>query len=1146
MPGVAVLPNSPGLGGFGTSKWRPISVDGDGTHFASITATQNGFARSQDDMSVGEIKSRAREAVKKEARGASALTLIRTARSQVASGKDYETQGDLKGALGAFAKAASLAQMAMNTSEFQAEAKGKVGVLRKEFSDFIDGADLTGRITALEEKLKAIEKVHPAAEAADSDNRPISKPGGSIADRMKALQDNGLTISTTKRHPFQNGPTTPGSSSPNRFSQAVPITPTTTMSPSTPIPPSPHSFVSPSTLGPPSPPPTPPPVSPRPSNLISDFNNNFPSIDELDENPAFTLPSVPTGLSNGSNKSSPKDTNSFGSLRNFVLPIERPSSTPITPTMNNFASRPVSPSKPTVPLKPSGLSVNHNGPSKSPLPNSNTAFPKELLGYIRDHHVLLIDVRERAKFEKEHIKGAGVICIEPLVLARSSLTADGLEDAMSLLPAKERPMFNNRDKFDLVVVYDDNSTSFGDANSPLSVLIQAIFERAFKKILKRNPMMLIGGFEAWKRDVGDNEIVKGDRSTLVEAPKPMTPSTSMNSVSSPPLGYVGSNNPFANGLSSAPISPEQQQHQLWTPPSRSRAETNPPAFDHLQLSNGHRPNFSLDQTSMHSRSPAEINYPSISMQSPGLTRRPAISRAALSATSGSFSPSIPENMAPATPLSPSLSNGASSINYPQFPPRASAAASGSFGIASPPQASINPSLSRRHSLYIDQSHEALSSLNSSRPSIDYPELSSQQILRPPPAAASGALERQDNRPRQTPFSPLQSQTSGLPALKSARIPSDYPVTYWLDIQIGTSGLKNLGNTCYMNAPIQCLSATVPFARFFTDGRWKNAINYTNAMGTKGKLAGAFAQLVHDMWGGDLPYLTPMDFRKTICQLKSQYIGTDQHDSQEFLSFLLDGIHEDLNRILSKPVWAPTPEQEAELERLPPHIAVEQEWKTWKTRNDSIIVDYFQGQFRSRLECLTCHKTSTTYNVFSILQLPIPHGRSGKVPLQRCLEALFNTEILEKDDAWDCPQCKVKRKATKQLSLARLPPILLIHLKRFEANGRFSDKVDTFVDFPIKSLDLTNFMPSPLPPGVDKGQFGGPTSPDDPRTQLPPYKYDLYGVTNHIGNLSSGHYTAFVASRGGWMYCDDSSVKPIDSKQVVGQRAYVLFYKRSKV
>ncbi|PPQ98045.1 hypothetical protein CVT26_003040 [Gymnopilus dilepis] len=388
--------------------------------------------------------------------------------------------------------------------------------------------------------------------------------------------------------------------------------------------------------------------------------------------------------------------------------------------------------------------------------------------------------------------------------------------------------------------------------------------------------------------------------------------------------------------------------------------------------------------------------------------------------------------------------------------------------------------------------------------------------------------------------------TGLNGPVPPRIASDYPVVYWPDVNIGVSGLKNLGNTCYMNAPIQCLSATVPFSRFFTEGRWRNAVNYTNPLGSKGKLASAFAKLLHEMWGGDLPYLTPIDFRKSICQLNTQYNGSDQHDSQEFLSFLIDGIHEDLNRIIAKPPkYTPTPEEDAELERLPPQIASEREWRAWRARNDSLIVDFFQGQFRNRLECLTCHKTSTTYNVFSILSLPVPNMRSGKVPIERCIDAFFNEEVLEKDDAWDCPQCKTKRRASKKLSLARLPPILVIHLKRFEANGRFSDKIDTFVDFPMKSLDLTNYMPPPLPPGADRSQLNGglPMSLEDPRTQVPPYRYDLYGVTNHYGNLSSGHYTAFIASRGGWMYCDDSSVKPVDAKQVVSQKAYVLFYKR---
>ncbi|GAW08072.1 ubiquitin carboxyl-terminal hydrolase 4 [Lentinula edodes] len=324
----------------------------------------------------------------------------------------------------------------------------------------------------------------------------------------------------------------------------------------------------------------------------------------------------------------------------------------------------------------------------------------------------------------------------------------------------------------------------------------------------------------------------------------------------------------------------------------------------------------------------------------------------------------------------------------------------------------------------------------------------------------------------------------------------------------------------MNAPIQCLSAIVPFARFFTDVDLKTAINYMNKMNSQGQLTRAFSRLVHDIWHGDMPYITPNDFRRTLCSLNAQYIGTSQHDSQEFLSFLLDSIHEDTNRIMARKPITRTPEEEERLENLPQQIAGEYEWQVWRQSNDSIIVDFFQGMFRNQLRCMKCEK------------------------------AFFNVEVMEGDDAWDCPRCKTKRPATKTLSLARLPPVLVIHLKRFEVNGRFSDKIDTFVDFPVKGLDLTELMPPPLPVGADQsllngGMVNGVMSRDDPRIQVGPYKYELYGVTNHYGNVSSGHYTAFVASRGGWLYCDDSSVKNVDAKQVVNQKAYVLFYKRVK-
>jgi ubiquitin carboxyl-terminal hydrolase 8 len=168
-------------------------------------------------------------------------------------------------------------------------------------------------------------------------------------------------------------------------------------------------------------------------------------------------------------------------------------------------------------------------------------------------------------------------------------------------------------------------------------------------------------------------------------------------------------------------------------------------------------------------------------------------------------------------IPPTMTNGP--IQYPQIARTVVSHNSGSssfngtaggYGIVSPPQASLHPvSLSRRRSEYHDQSQEALALTGAgfaARAPIDYPDLSAQHILRPPPAAAA---------PKERPRTHAHSFSVPGAGPPPPTIPSEYPVTYWADVQIGTMGLKNLGNTCYMNSTIQCLSATVPFARFFT-------------------------------------------------------------------------------------------------------------------------------------------------------------------------------------------------------------------------------------------------------------------------------------------------------------------------------------------
>lgn len=191
----------------------------------------------------------------------------------------------------------------------------------------------------------------------------------------------------------------------------------------------------------------------------------------------------------------------------------------------------------------------------------------------------------------------------------SSVTAAMLEDSMVIAPKHESSLFANRDKFDLVAVYDYTSKTFGGNESPLSILVRVMYEQAFRKSLKRMPMMLVGGLEAWKNDLAGAELTKGDTTrTDVRKSSPLSESYSLLSHSSttnstpltPSISSSGSSNLIApNGimksLSAAGVSSEYDNHQLWTPPAPAGSIT----------TNGitqHHPTYSLDQSSRHSRS----------------------------------------------------------------------------------------------------------------------------------------------------------------------------------------------------------------------------------------------------------------------------------------------------------------------------------------------------------------------------------------------------------------------------------------------------------------------------------------------------------------------------------------------------------------
>ena len=118
-----------------------------------------------------------------------------------------------------------------------------------------------------------------------------------------------------------------------------------------------------------------------------------------------------------------------------------------------------------------------------------------------------------------------------------------------------------------------------------------------------------------------------------------------------------------------------------------------------------------------------------------------------------------------------------------------------------------------------------------------------------------------------------------------------------NVNPGLTGIRNLGNTCFMNSVLQCLSSTDKLTRYFLNDEYKRDINRHNELGFKGQIADEFAILVKAMWTGHCRSIAPKRFKHLIGQLNEQFLSYEQQDAQEFLLFLLDGLHEDLNRVI---------------------------------------------------------------------------------------------------------------------------------------------------------------------------------------------------------------------------------------------------------
>ena len=322
----------------------------------------------------------------------------------------------------------------------------------------------------------------------------------------------------------------------------------------------------------------------------------------------------------------------------------------------------------------------------------------------------------------------------------------------------------------------------------------------------------------------------------------------------------------------------------------------------------------------------------------------------------------------------------------------------------------------------------------------------------------------------------------------------------------TRGLKK---TSYINSILQCLSHTLPIRRLYVSDEYKEHLN------NRGDLSNAFSHVMVELWDSTSSHsVHPNDLKKQIESISPKVPKYNQHDAHEFMRFLLNELHEEINRANEEGRKSPADNETLE-EACARHL-------TWE---DSRISQLFSGMLRSDVCCTVCNNQSTAYIPFMDLSLPIVRRKQrpfynaisteATVLLADCLRMFTTEEMLDEEESPYCNTCIKPTKSSRHVSIAKLPRYLVIQLKRLSYHPKRT-KLSTRVEFDYtwELIDSDNTVKI----------------------------YSLYAVVCHSGGVSGGHYTAYCNYCGVWRCFDDKIVKSVTWEYVAHQEAYILFYK----
>jgi ubiquitin carboxyl-terminal hydrolase 4/11/15 len=181
----------------------------------------------------------------------------------------------------------------------------------------------------------------------------------------------------------------------------------------------------------------------------------------------------------------------------------------------------------------------------------------------------------------------------------------------------------------------------------------------------------------------------------------------------------------------------------------------------------------------------------------------------------------------------------------------------------------------------------------------------------------------------------------------------------------------------MNSALQCLRSVEELSLYFLTNKWREEVNKVNPIGYKGQIANVYAGLLDGIYSVTASSsFSPKNFKQTLGRANSLFSGYGQQDSQEFLSWLIDALHEDLNRIINKP-YKENPDSDDNTFRDPEAMKQlgEVYRSNYRARNDSVSTDLFNGFYKNTMVCPECDKVSITFDPYSQLTLQLPIEQS---------------------------------------------------------------------------------------------------------------------------------------------------------------------------